>query len=188
MNPIDELKTEHRAIERALDLLARLAGGIEASGGNGRREDARRLVEFFKLFADTCHHGKEEGLLFPVLERIGVSRQGGPIGVMLAEHDRGRAQVQVMEAALTGLSGSDASAAARFREAARDYADLLRQHIYKEDHVLFEIAEQRLSKTQQNRLSEQFERFERDVMGPGRHDAIHRMLDDLGRRYSDAMS
>lgn len=181
MNPIDELKTEHRAIERALDILAQLAGG------NGRSEDAGRLVEFFKLFADSCHHGKEEGLLFPALEQIGVSRQGGPIGVMLAEHERGRAHIQEMEAALPGLSGGDASAAGRFQEAARAYAELLRQHIYKEDHVLFEIAEQRLSKAQQNRLSEDFARFERDVMGPGRHDAIHRMLDELGHRYSDAM-
>ncbi len=181
MNPIEELKHEHRAIEEALILLETIAQRVQQPGV---RQDARELVEFFRLFADTCHHSKEEHVLFPTLETLGVSRQGGPIGVMLSEHDEGRRHIQAMLAALDALETGGRQEAGQFREHAEAYARLLRQHIDKEDNVLFAIAEQRLSEVRKGRLSEAFERIERDVVGEGKHDELHRLLDALGKKYS----
>ena len=53
-------------------------------------EHLEPIVEFFRVFADKCHHGKEEDLLFPEMEKAGVPKEMGPIGVMLAEHQQGR--------------------------------------------------------------------------------------------------
>ena len=61
-----------------------------------RQEVLANLQEFFRLFADQCHHGKEEELLFPLLEQKGIPRTGGPIGVTLHEHEEGRALVRQM--------------------------------------------------------------------------------------------
>lgn len=53
-----------------------------------------KIHEFLKVFADKCHHAKEEDVLFPEMEKAGVLRKGGPIGVMLAEHAQGREYVK----------------------------------------------------------------------------------------------
>lgn len=52
-------------------------------------EDLRGFIGFLKEFADRCHHGREEGILFPALVNAGIPEQSGPIGVMLAEYVEG---------------------------------------------------------------------------------------------------
>ena len=59
------------------------------------------FIGFLKEFADKCHHGKEEGLLFPAMVAAGIPDKGGPIGVMLAEHTQGRQFIRDMEESLS---------------------------------------------------------------------------------------
>lgn len=59
--------------------------------------DITAIIDFLKLFADKCHHGKEEGILFPVLEAAGIQKHDGPIGVMLVEHPAGRGYIKQMQ-------------------------------------------------------------------------------------------
>jgi hemerythrin-like domain-containing protein len=181
MNPIEELKTEHRAVEESLRILEGICKKIDAEHRITAPRDIERLLDFFAVFVDTCHHGKEEALLFPALERAGVLRQGGPIGVMLAEHVSGRAHIAGMRRAI-GEAVAD-TAAGDFVHHARGYADLLRQHIFKEDNVLFRIAEERLPEEVKTELLKGFERIEEEKVGHGRHEAFHRMLEELGRDY-----
>src|SRR3546814_20343123 len=84
----------------------------------------------------TCHHGKEEGLLFPAMIEAGLSADGGPISVMLSEHEQGRALVAAMANAT-----EPAMSPAKFSEAAAAYADHMRAHIEKENPVLFPMAD-----------------------------------------------
>jgi hemerythrin-like domain-containing protein len=184
MNPIDELKTEHRAVEESLRILEGICKRVEAARCVDAPEDVERLLEFFAVFVDTCHHGKEEELLFPALEREGVSRRGGPIGVMLSEHVSGRAPIAGMRQALTDAkAGRDGAEEALVRHA-RGYAGLLQQHISKEDNVLFRIADERLPDGVKADLLRGFERIEQEKVGDGRHEAFHRMLEEVGRRYT----
>jgi hemerythrin-like domain-containing protein len=122
------LREEHRLILRVADAMQALL----ADAGDG----------FIRLFADACHHGKEEDLLFPELERAGMSRTHGPIAVMLEEHRQGRMYAGYMAEALDGARAGDEEARARLSNAGRGYVDLIRGHIFKEDHVLFQLADQ----------------------------------------------
>src|SRR3546814_13690091 len=84
--------------------------------------------------SDVCSsdlHGKEEGLLFPAVIEAGLSADGGPISVMLSEHEQGRALVAAMANAT-----EPAMSPAKFSEAAAAYADHMRAHIEKEKTVL----------------------------------------------------
>lgn len=65
-----------------------------------QKEELEGIMEFLMVFVDKCHHGKEEDFLFPALEAAGVARDGGPIGVMLHEHERGRRHIADMKNAL----------------------------------------------------------------------------------------
>ncbi len=137
------------------------------------------LVEFFRLFADKCHHGTEEDLLFPAIESKGFPRQAGPVGVMLIEHDQGRAYMKEMAAASEEIAKGNTSAASRWVGAERGYSELLRAHIQKENNILFVMAERALSDDEQAELARGFERVEIDKMGAGTHERLHASMDKL---------
>ena len=142
-------------------------------------EKLASLLEFFRLFADRCHHGKEEDLLFPLLQAKGMPRDGGPIGVMLAEHDQGRSLVKQMAEASEAYKTKVSGAGGRWAEAARGYCALLRGHIDKENDVLFVMAERLLSPGEQGELAEGFEKIVVEKMGAGTHERLHAMMDKM---------
>jgi hemerythrin-like domain-containing protein len=149
---VDTLKSEHRIIEKVLDALE-LAAGRDVHAGF-----YQRAIEFLSAFADRCHHGKEEDRLFPCLERCGIPRDGGPIGVMCAEHVIGRAHIGRMREHLEAARIGD------LRIESLEYVALMRQHIAKEDHVLFEMARHVMGPSDARRVSREFD----EVDGGGR--------------------
>lgn len=129
------------------------------------------LVYFLKIFADKCHHGKEETYLFKELESSGVQNEGGPIGVMLSEHVQGRTHIAQMSQAVESLDPE------AFNAAALQYRDLLRVHINKENMILFKMADQVLDEYKQAELFEKFAQHEETVIGQGVHEKLHAMID-----------
>ncbi len=178
------LKREHRVIIRVVAVLERLLDR-QAAGEEPERGSLGDCVTFFRLFADACHHAKEEDLLFPVLEERGVPRDGGPIGVMLAEHRLARQMVQRMGVALEQL-GDDPSAAHRLERAGREYIDLLRQHILKEDNVLFAIGDQVMTEDDQSTLEKRFCDVGCRAFEGRRREELERLADALEARWSTA--
>ena len=174
----DILRHEHEAIVRMLDVSGVVAERL-AAGTKIEPEILSQLLEFFHLFADRCHHGKEEELLFPLLERKGLLRAGGPIGVMLDEHTQGRAQMERMTAAAEAYRNGDANAGQRWASAMNRYAALLRQHIDKENHILFELADRLMTPAEQAEMVAAFERSEIEKMGAGTHQRLHALMDQL---------
>ena len=134
------LREEHQLILRVAGELAERLDA-ERGGEPLDYEIVARCVTFFRLFADACHHGKEEDLLFPELEAHGMPPDAGPIAVMLYEHEQGRALVRTMATSLEGARGGDEGAGDELRTAAEGFVDLIVAHIGKEDNVLFTMAD-----------------------------------------------
>ena len=174
---IDDLRHEHQAIETGLEILDNMNRSLEA-GDNVDKTDLRQFIAFLKEFVDKCHHGKEEGILFPALAKAGMPEKEGPIGVMLAEHDHGRKLIKEMETAIEDLTNYRG-----FAQSAGEYARLLRSHIQKENDVLFPAAERLLSAGQMDGIYEAFEQHEEKVIGQGRHEELHAVLNGLKQKY-----
>jgi hemerythrin-like domain-containing protein len=152
-HPVDQLMEEHRVIERVLNALeARLA---EAHGAFPA-EFVEQALDFFRTFADGCHHYKEEQALFPRLKERGVPQEGGPIGCMLHDHDAGRACLGLIRDHLEAAKHGSVEAEAAIREQAAKYIELLRQHILKEDQVLFQMAHRLLTEADTKALEAEF--------------------------------
>lgn len=182
MTATEVLKTEHSAIRIMLNVLETVADRLER-GEDVSHADLEAMLDFIRVFADSCHHAKEEDLLFPALEQVGFPRESGPVGVMLLEHDTGRGHVRGLAAAVARLKEGDASAAAEAAQHARAYAQLLDAHIDKEDNILYMMADMHLSESEQQRLVEEFERVEEERVGHGRHEEYHQLLHTLRDRY-----
>jgi hemerythrin-like domain-containing protein len=139
--PTALLRRQHQNILAIAGILDQLLD--DAPGAAPPDYDALAdCVRFIRLYADALHHGKEEDLLFPELVARGMPNDQGPVGVMLHEHALGRGFAKAMAEALPDARGGDAAAARRLADAGRSYAHLIREHIMKEDQVLFEMADQ----------------------------------------------
>lgn len=182
MRPTEQLRNEHEGVLLALRILEAICD----AAGRDRRPDHKhldQLLEFLRVFVDRCHHGKEEDLLFPAMVAVGVPKDAGPVAVMLAEHQQGRGYIKAMAEAVAAFKGGDPKAVKAVVQNAGLYITLLRQHIEKENHVLFRMAEAQLSKATQDELLAEFERIEKERIGEGRHEQFHQMLHDLSAVY-----
>jgi hemerythrin-like domain-containing protein len=182
MKAIEELKKEHEGIMQMLLILEGVAGRLE------REEpvpasDLEAIVEFLAVFADRCHHGKEEKHLFPALEKAGLPPEGHPLEILLAEHRQGRELIAAMKQGLARIKSGDTEGMRMFAEAASRYMDLLELHIEKENSILFPLAETRLDPRRDPELVAAFEKLEEEKIGPGRHEAFHALLHRLKETY-----
>jgi hemerythrin-like domain-containing protein len=163
----DELEQDHRAIEEVLALLAETV-----REGDDERTFALGAwaLDFFRHFADACHHAKEEQALFPLLEARGIPKRGGPIGMMLLEHSEGRQLLADLGAALVARDRP------RVDAAAGTYCALLRAHISKERGVLFPMGARLLRANDDDTLTERFAAIEHGAGGAALHERFHAEL------------
>jgi hemerythrin-like domain-containing protein len=182
MKAPDELKKEHQGIELMLRILQAVSGKI-GSGEQIHSEHLDGILEFLSIFVDKCHHGKEEEFLFPSLEKVGILRDGGPIGVMLNEHEQGRKLVARLKDAVGSYTSGDKTATDRVQVIANEYIALLTQHIVKENNILFPMADARLNSDKDTELFEAFEQLEQNRIGVGKHEEFHALLNQLRDLY-----
>jgi hemerythrin-like domain-containing protein len=173
------LMAEHEVILTVLDCLEQL---VRDPAAPLDQRAASEILDFLGNFADRCHHGKEEECLFPALTRKGLPREVGPVAVMLAEHDQGRAMVRGMREALSALAQGRSRARDEFAAHARGYVALLRDHIAKENGVLFPMADGMLGELDQAALLEAFGKVEHEDMGAGTHERYIALVGDLVTR------
>jgi hemerythrin-like domain-containing protein len=178
MTPTDTLKHEHQVILLALGGIEREMRQIQAGGPvyDGRIE---QMVDFIQNFADRCHHAKEEDLLFARMAERGLPAEGGPVGVMLKEHEEGRRLVRAAVEALPRASAGDPVASMTLTTALLGYVRLLRMHIDKEDNVLYPLADRLLTAADQSDLAVAFDRVEAEEMGEGTHERYHQIAHEL---------
>jgi hemerythrin-like domain-containing protein len=181
MRPTEILSAEHRVIEQVLDCLEKI-GERAAATGELDLHRARTALRILSTFADKCHHGKEEKRLFPMLARLGLPTHVGPIAVMLEEHEIGRGEIRKMGQAVDDAASGEPNAARTFADAARDYVSLLRDHIAKEDNILFPMAESVLRDEDRAELLASFQSVEHDDLGPGTHEQMLALANELADR------
>jgi len=169
MKATDILMDEHRVIERVLVALQTAAERI-ARGEEMRPAFFINAALFIKNFADGCHHRKEEGVLFVAMNEAGIPTQGGPIGVMLAEHEQGRGFTREMRIAAEKWDAGNLSAKSAVTYNALSYVALLKQHILKEDQILFPMANRAIPPERHAAIDSEFERIELEETGAGVHE------------------
>ncbi len=178
MRPTEILREEHQVILSVLSCLETALADCQAQG-KADSESFPRFVFFFRKFADHWHHGKEEDLLFPALERAGMPATPGPLAVMRYEHDQGRALVAAMAEHVEGAMQGEATHLYGLIQAGESFLELLRNHIAKEDRVLFGMADRLLSAEQTRALLEAYARRDQEDSDPG--------LGDEGRKVAQAL-
>ncbi|HLG72242.1 MAG TPA: hemerythrin domain-containing protein [Chloroflexota bacterium] len=170
------LQSEHNAVLYVLDEL-KLAAGAAADGQAVPAAVFTDIEEFFRVFVDRCHHGKEESVLFPRLAGTGLPNQ------LEGEHGEGRRLAQAYARAVAYYRPGDRARGAAVERAAADYAAMLRAHIAKENAELLSAIDRELS-GEDAEIVEAFERIETDRIGAGTHERLHGTIETLAGRIA----
>jgi hemerythrin-like domain-containing protein len=134
------------------------------------------IVDIIRNYADGLHHAKEENQFFPFLAKRGFSLTQGPVVVMLNEHARGRDLVKGIADNITLYKSGNISALGNIYSNMAGYAELLQNHIAKENNILFRMADNALSETDQQELLKQFAEAEKKhISGSSSEDYIKKI-------------
>ncbi len=174
---------EHRVIESVLDALESRLETLHNKPFPA--EFFQQSLDFITNFADGCHHYKEEQCLFPAMEARGVPAEGGPIGMMLYEHDQGRACVAGLRQHLDAAEAGSPGAVEAVRQYTVGYISLLRQHIFKEDNILFRMAANVLTPADLQMLREKYAGIEQ-LKGTGVHERYTALAAQLSSQAAAA--
>ncbi len=147
----DILTEEHKNILRFIDTLLKECDQIE-NGKSVDKEFFKNAIDFIRNYADKFHHAKEEELLFKEMNKCADDGclHCNPVEQMIFEHDEGRNFVKEME---KGVESNDKK---RVVENARGYSGLLQQHIFKEDNILYPMAESALTDDVKKKMIKEF--------------------------------
>lgn len=153
------LSEEHQFILKVTDALIRECNALK-TGKELDRAFFEKATDFIKNYADRFHHAKEEDILFAELNKS-EGMHCNPIQQMLYEHDLGRNFVKGIE---EGLKEKNK---AKIAENAKGYAQLLQEHIFKEDNILYPMAEEALKPQIKKSILEKFKQAENKKFAKG---------------------
>ena len=139
------------------------------------------VIDFSKNFTNVCHHGKEENSLFPALEKAGMPREGGPIAVMLMEHEVTKKLAnQIEESAKKYLDSGDSS---KLISDLMAYVEHVSQHLWKENNRLFMMADMHLGENS-DRIEEDLNKTEEVKLKELGHNRefYEKLVDELGQK------
>ncbi len=172
------LRNDHKDILLTLNVLEKMCNLAQA-GAEVDLVDVTRIIYFIKIFADECHHGKEERILFPAFEKVALKNQKVLIKELSSEHQKQRKLIGMMQDAIL----RDSVEINSFVQSSLSYLILLRDHIEKENSVLLPACDIRLSDKKQMDLAKKFEIFENQIIGKGYYPLFHSMLENFELKY-----
>lgn len=161
---IGGLMHEHQLILRVVSDMKREFERLEA-GGEIDPDYIATVVDFIRVYADRCHQGKEEDILFRDLAAKQLAADDAEaMRVLIDDHVWARGQTRNLVAATERVVAGDDSAAAEARSALRALADFYPDHIEREDHGFFKAAPGYFTREELQLMADECAEFERSLI------------------------
>lgn len=175
MLPVGPLMLEHRLIERMIGLMnLELAKIDERNEANLDFLDT--AIDFLKTYADKCHHGKEEDILFKVLAQKPLSAgHKKMMDELLEEHITSRKTVAALIESKNKYAGGDKAALKEGAGFIRALVQLYLRHIEKEDKQFFLPVMEYLSQQERDEMLNSFRNFDQNF--------IHQVYKNIVERW-----
>jgi hemerythrin-like domain-containing protein len=164
MMSIGPMMIEHRLIERMIEAMK---VEIDRIGRAGEVDPVfvEKAVDFIRTYADRCHHGKEEDILFRELKKKELSGEHARIMIELEEEHRLGREItgQLVEATKRYVNGDEGSLASVV-DCMTTLVDFYPVHIEKEDkHFFFPVMEY-FSDDEKNSMLEEGNAFDKELI------------------------
>jgi DUF438 domain-containing protein len=173
----DFLVAEHEMIERAMAVLKKNLEEIDRAAEEPLH--LQRALDFLLEFGDKMHNSKEEQFLFPLMGKKGLPLEGGPIGVMLMEHDAERKLLLRMMAELPTLAEATAVSRQKFAAEGFEYLKIRAEHIWKENDVLYGMGRKVITDEENAVLLDEFNNLDTGTYGENAREKYQQMLEEV---------
>ena len=175
MMPIDQLMSEHRLIERMIKLMrVELRKIKETNEANPSFISA--AVDFLRMYADLCHHGKEEGILFEGLVKKGMSDEHrNMMYELIKEHVYARKTVSSLENARESYVKGNTNSLKDILKLINELVELYPMHIEKEDKRFFHPCMKYFTEQEQEEMLQKFWDFDRKMI----HEKYQQVVEKL---------
>jgi DUF438 domain-containing protein len=171
----DLLMRDHETTEKVFD-----AGEKALAAGEPDRAMVKQLLRYFVEYVDGCHNKKEENHLFPLLEQRGIPSQDGPLGVMLQEHTRSKELLAQLKPLADSYADGDDGVLHELSRVYAEYIALLKQHFWKENDILYPMAEKALNQSDADKVVEGIVATE-NALSPDTRSRYYQLADELVR-------
>jgi len=168
------LMQDHETTER---VFAAMEQAFETEHGPSPAMVAK-FHEYVRDYVDGCHNQKEEKHLFPLIEARGIPRHGGPLAVMLEEHERARDILARLNPIAEAVAAGDTSKTSDLEDAFREYSSLLKNHFWKENDILYPMALRVMSASDGATVVKGIEDVESGI-GPDTRDRYYRLAEEI---------
>ncbi len=164
MMPVGPMMVEHRLIERMISLIAEEARRIRSTG-RVNADFVLSAVDFIRTYADRCHHGKEEGILFRELKQKPLAPEHrAMLAELEAEHAMGRETLRKLSVARERFLKGDRASASELATLMEHLAVFYPRHIEKEDHHFFEPCMDYFTPKEAGQMLEECREFDRKLV------------------------
>jgi hemerythrin-like domain-containing protein len=178
---IGGLMHEHQLILRVVADMGHELERLEA-GGEVDPGYIETTVDFIRTYADRCHHGKEEDILFRDLATKELSAEDAEaMRVLIEDHVWARGQVRELVEATEHAVAGDASASAVVRDRLRALAEFYPDHIEREDHGFFRAVPGYFTRDELDAMAAECADFERSLI----HERYLRVAEALEARHEE---
>lgn len=152
---LEILSYEHQNILKVIRALLKECDSLQ-TGNKTNKVFLGRIIDFVREYADRFHHAKEEDILFKEFNKCAEEGRVhcNPVEQMLYEHNRGRNFIKELEKEIKNDNKD------KIVENARRYAQLLQEHIFKEDNILYPMMDEALSQKTKSEMLERFKEVE----------------------------
>jgi len=177
MLPIGPMMIEHRLIERMIKIMDLEVKRIEKEGVlNLVLID--QAVDFIRTYADRCHHGKEEGILFRELEKKNISRDHKKIlDELVEEHKLGRKLTGSLAEARKEAANENHSQVLDVVDIMKKLVNIYPKHIEKEDKHFFMPVMGYFTESEKQAMLEEGYEFDQNL--------IHEKYRDVVKEYEN---
>lgn len=177
MSAIEILVDEHRLISRMVNVLTVLHKRLE-SEDHADVNVLTEVVDFFRMFVDRNHHAKEEDALFPTLERCAVNPEGCTIQSLKSEHEQARILTTTLTDAIGKYKTGDPTAKSKIYTTIRNSIELYSDHIWRENILLFPMAEKALQESELSYVTRRYAEIEKRL-GTDFHSKYEQLVNAL---------
>jgi hemerythrin-like domain-containing protein/rubredoxin len=164
MEPIGLLMREHRTIEKMVDAL-RIELSKERAEKTVNFPFLDTAIDFFKTYADRCHHGKEEDILFRDLSKKPLSEEHDKMmNILIQEHIYGRKTVSSLLEARESFARGETSALVKITEALEKLIIFYPKHIATEDKSFFYPSMKYFDEQERQGMLQEFHHFDESLI------------------------
>jgi len=164
MMPIGPLMVEHRLIEKMIKLMEKEVSRIRQTNTvNAAFIDV--AVDFIQTYADRCHHGKEEDILFWELAKKNIStKHAEMMRELISEHNWGRKTTRELIAAKAAYVKGEGEVVGEIIDLMEQLASFYPIHIEKEDKHFFIPVMEYFSREEQDKMLWEMAEFDQQLI------------------------